>query len=1406
MPDAPIRTDAQKRLLKKARQDPFVDTGDSRDPFSGVRERHPEGFVTGPPSRQPTTVPMTPQQRTRAAQFGQDASAAPLRGPEPRREQVRDPFAGNPEPRPVPMQAQPTPAPTSRSGDPFLFPELQTTKAARGEQREREQRRSAGLPVELTDADREALADFERLRDAPRNPLVPAAEREPRRFRDLSTDEVEEFLNSKRDPDNLVGALTSLVMGAGQVMQAVDEPAAALFLSTFMPGVKRRAAELRGEGVSTFNAALQAYNENVGPMTKMLTEFGVSPTWLVPVIGAPGGVLKLAKATTAPVRAAGRAAGAAFADVTDPLARRTFSDLPGFSPRGAMDDDLTEFRRMLDAEETGEPFSGAAQQATSRLDAARAQLDEMQQILSAREEAIAEIKPAPNLRGLSKEAQLSIAEAEGRNPFVEDWADSLDPVVIREYRQGFKQPQSVPTISTLRQQVRNLRREVSDLEGKPPETPQTAGAMQSGMGIGERPSQGTMLGEFRDDGGALPLVNREQAAARSARAAEVGQSQQAFGDMAPPPRTTAEAVEPQASTPPVQAPASAAGAPPSQPPARPPAPPTEPPSGGPPAVPSARSELLSDPDDFQTVMDVAFDPNRARRVGERLAQSPLGPLVRWANPTLARQTPVGRAAIGHAMIREEAAGRVSSAMAHPQQIGTQADLFGPTNRATGHLERGQLAGHSLNEIAENPSQFADRLTAEQQEWLRRMADIEDETLALYKRNGIDIGEIPPQEVERYAGRVVVGQVGPDGELIQAGFVGSQGRLGAKTSAEKARTFATVAEAEEHGFVYLPYEEAVRLKAQSAYKRVADKRAADWLLENLPEGVAIRPKTEGPLRFGETVSDLPALQGRIFTGENANDFRREIDNFFKMPNTNEFLRRVNQVNSVQRMFVLVGDASQYMIQLMASTFRHPKATFTSGARSARALQLALTNPAEARRFKANLYRDNADVLNEYDLILSGTGGLEGTEALARGGLAAPGTLLGKLGAVYRPFQLAYEVALDSATIEITKGLRHLGTTPTARRAIADYANHMSGVASSARLGLTPNARMVESALLLAPRYRRAIAALNTDLVQGGLRGDLARKAYASLGTGLMMSYAGITIGLGLIEGKSPDEIRDDLIDRLDPLSSRFLMFRIAGQDVGPGSKFISDFRMIMKVISGEALDFSDFQQNPGTRWVRGQLAGVPSTAWDVFTGRNFMYEPVDPHTLATDPRRLAEELGDWAVPIWMQSVAMEGGSVGERAARGAADFMGLRAFPQSAFFESNREFSKIEGMGDLGIELGYVAPTIDVVRGEGGVIELSEEQREQYQTILAATVIPAMTRVMERTTEMPDAQRHEVVLDVLGELRRVARDRAIAEIVVPMLREQQGQPPQRRGRLVRAEPQATSTPTPQRRGRLVRAGE
>ncbi len=179
---------------------------------------------------------------------------------------------------------------------------------------------------------------------------------------------------------------------------------------------------------------------------------------------------------------------------------------------------------------------------------ARDALGDVELVLAGREEAADAIERPRGTQGLSNEILLQIAEAEGRNPYAPDWGDSLDPVILKEARQGrsFKQG-GIPTITELRREVRVLRADINELDnpdkpnepapaaviaaaGPPPAHASSTAAMQTGMGIGEKAPQGDLLGGFRDDGGKVALIDSTNLVERQRLGTEAAKGQQRLKD------------------------------------------------------------------------------------------------------------------------------------------------------------------------------------------------------------------------------------------------------------------------------------------------------------------------------------------------------------------------------------------------------------------------------------------------------------------------------------------------------------------------------------------------------------------------------------------------------------------------------------------------------------------------------------------------------------------------------------------------------------------------------------------------------------------------------------------------------------------------------------------------------------
>jgi hypothetical protein len=426
-----------------------------------------------------------------------------------------------------------------------------------------------------------------------------------------------------------------------------------------------------------------------------------------------------------------------------------------------------------------------------------------------------------------------------------------------------------------------------------------------------------------------------------------------------------------------------------------------------------------------------------------------------------------------------------------------------------------------------------------------------------------------------------------------------------------------------------------------------------------------------LRVGEARIDAPAFAGKMFTGPEAVETAR-IMRAGLSPSFNKALGAVNQVNAVARYFMLGADVSTQTIQLLFLAGYSPRIY----GKATKGLVQAIFEPEFHARYLAR--PENQRIIQRYPLLVLTKGGrTEFTEAVAKGGLLRKGPLK-IVGFLLRPFQRGFEGALDVAGIEMAKALDHSGTTLARRMDIAQFINEFRGVTSSSRLGVSTFMRQVETTAVLAPRYNRAIAGLLFDVFHGGLRGSLARKA---LGSGVA-SLMAMAIVISYARGESFDEI----VDHLDPRSGKFFTWEVGGQNIGPGTKVRSVMRVFgltakdPSTLTDESLGFGKGQyvKNPLIKFIRGNAAPLASTGWDLFTGKDYLGDPTRDGLLS-----FTDTISKRFMPIWIQSVALDGGDLGERATRGVAEFFGLRAYPASVLGNLSQEWkSDIDAYNDI----------------------------------------------------------------------------------------------------------------------------
>jgi hypothetical protein len=639
---------------------------------------------------------------------------------------------------------------------------------------------------------------------------------------------------------------------------------------------------------------------------------------------------------------------------------------------------------------------------------------------------------------------------------------------------------------------------------------------------------------------------------------------------------------------------------------------------------------------------------------------------------------------------------------------------------------------SLNEIREKSKSavFARRMTSEQRLYTDALGQLDEAASSFMRKHGQDIG-FTSDEDNFFAGRRIYGQFDNNGELITTKIDPDLPRgLGTESRAQKARSVRTAEDLRKQGFVLIPYDEVVKLKVRQSYRIAAE----DNLVKHIKANYEFRAVDETPKSYAEA-------QKRLFKGQVATTAEGEqlledllgkggaLERFYSRGPSNGLANVITNVNNFARTFALAGDASPFTIQMLGLMFEDlmpisargglrkvrfkvPGRTAVPTAREfATSFARGMLSPENARRVNARTTKEaHAEGLFDesvHIIMLSGDNPSEFTETV--GTLRNVNTYLrtkggtrkiaGKIATIYtRPleaFQEAFIAAINTAGLQLWRALKPLtknadGTVNPQKLAdVEDFINNTRGLTSSARMGVSGGRRWIEGQALMAARYRRATAALMTSVTSGGARGDLARNQLAALVTGLTLTMGAFTLAQGLEEGKSKKQIETELRERLIPGNGSYMMADVLGQKVGFGSKFISDVNFLSKIFSHpDGLLDASIDNNIFIRWARTQASFAIGDSVDTLVGRDVVgnvTRPGTPFAIGGDTPSvregtlgLTENLGSLGIPIWVQSIAFDGGDLKQRALRGSVEFVGSRAYQQGrSSVLSKASFDKFE---------------------------------------------------------------------------------------------------------------------------------
>ena len=296
----------------------------------------------------------------------------------------------------------------------------------------------------------------------------------------------------------------------------------------------------------------------------------------------------------------------------------------------------------------------------------------------------------------------------------------------------------------------------------------------------------------------------------------------------------------------------------------------------------------------------------------------------------------------------------------------------------------------------------------------------------------------------------------------------------------------------------------------------------------------------------------------------------------------------------------------------------------------------------------------------------------------------------IGTAINRFGNAFEVGIDIGKIYWWEALTSMGTrSPDQLREIARFINKVTGTLPGDALGTARTQQQLESALFFfAPGYTRATTSLMLDAMRGGMRGGLARDAFAKLVAGTLMIYVSVSHALG----QTPN---------LNPTDAGFMSWKVWGAYLGPGHKFRTYLSAIANTLQdwGEdptaivSRDWWTEWNNPIWRTMRGQAPATSNLFLSATRiGEGGHHEDYLGRVVPglESPWDYIKFVGKTVSPFWANDMIESMGSERERIygydnsrVTGPASFFGARSFniPLSADLKELKDvvFEREHGM-------------------------------------------------------------------------------------------------------------------------------
>ena len=240
-------------------------------------------------------------------------------------------------------------------------------------------------------------------------------------------------------------------------------------------------------------------------------------------------------------------------------------------------------------------------------------------------------------------------------------------------------------------------------------------------------------------------------------------------------------------------------------------------------------EEMSSLTDFEELVNTNF----AESFWKDIADKPgVNPIVGTMNPSGAANDPLKKALRGLAMLEFEGIQKADIAFTRLSRLGRQDKIWGALDEE-GFIAEGALKGLAIGDIMTTPNNPAwkDNLTPEMREFTDTFITISEGKLRMFNAEGIDIKQLDFEEGGHYIDRRVMGKIHENGEIVDIAVIGGPSRMG-KTSQERNRVFPDQKSAINAGYRYMQESDALYVNLVGMYRRIAQKRFMDYLVNNV----------------------------------------------------------------------------------------------------------------------------------------------------------------------------------------------------------------------------------------------------------------------------------------------------------------------------------------------------------------------------------------------------------------------------------------------------------------------------------------------------------------------------------------------------------------------------------------------